>query len=33
MHRMREEDAERLRSRDGGPSPATIDFVTRASAG
>jgi len=33
LYRMREENAEEIRSRFGGPSPATIEFVTRANAG
>ena len=33
LHRMREENADEIQSRYGGPSPATIEFATRAGAG
>ena len=33
LYRMREENAAEIETRYGGPSPATIEFITRANAG
>ena len=33
LYRMREENADEIQARFGGPSPATIEFITRANAG